>query len=182
MDRVTRYVLTGAPGCGKTSLLESLRLRGYGVVPEAATSVIAEEQANGVEAPWELPGFIDAVAAVQRLRQIGTPTPGTQFFDRSPVDTLALARYGKHPTSPALAQELERIAKEQVYDRQVFLVRPLGFVQWTSARRISFEDSVMFEQMHIDAYRECGYDLVEVPIASIEERADLIESYIVRSL
>ncbi len=179
---MARYVLTGAPGCGKTALLEALRARGYATVAEAASSVISAEQANGVDAPWAVPGFIDAVAAVQRLRQLAATPHGTVFFDRSPVDTLALARYAHHPTSPALTDELERIAKEQVYERQVFLVRPLGFAQWTTARRISFEDSLVFEQIHIDAYRECGYELIDVPIASIEERADLVESYITRSL
>jgi predicted ATPase len=36
-----RYVLTGAPGSGKTSLLQALAARGWAVVHEAATDVIA---------------------------------------------------------------------------------------------------------------------------------------------
>jgi predicted ATPase len=38
-----RFVLTGAPGAGKTALAVALRDRGYVIVAEAATDVIAEE-------------------------------------------------------------------------------------------------------------------------------------------
>lgn len=43
--------MTGAPGAGKTSILKGLQDRGYEVVEEAATDVIAREQALGVEEP-----------------------------------------------------------------------------------------------------------------------------------
>ena len=44
-----RFVITGAPGAGKTAILQVLRRRGYAVVDEAATDVIAAEQARGVD-------------------------------------------------------------------------------------------------------------------------------------
>lgn len=39
-----KYVLTGGPGTGKTTLLKELAKRGYQTVPEAARLVIQEEQ------------------------------------------------------------------------------------------------------------------------------------------
>lgn len=36
-----RFILTGAPGAGKTSILRALAASGYGVVPEAATHVMS---------------------------------------------------------------------------------------------------------------------------------------------
>ena len=36
-----RYVLTGAPGAGKTAVALALQRRGYALVPEAATDVIS---------------------------------------------------------------------------------------------------------------------------------------------
>ncbi|MEW2379094.1 AAA family ATPase [Micromonospora sp. NPDC047812] len=47
-----RYVLTGAPGAGKTTLADALRRRGWDVVAEAATDVIAAEQEQGGAEPW----------------------------------------------------------------------------------------------------------------------------------
>ena len=43
-----RFVLTGPPGAGKTSLLAELAGRGQRTVPEAATDVIAEGHRRGV--------------------------------------------------------------------------------------------------------------------------------------
>jgi predicted ATPase len=40
-----RYILTGAPGEGKTAILRHLELDGYGIVEGAATDIIALEQA-----------------------------------------------------------------------------------------------------------------------------------------
>jgi hypothetical protein len=36
-----RYIITGAPGAEKTAILQELKVRGYAVVGEAATDVIA---------------------------------------------------------------------------------------------------------------------------------------------
>ena len=72
-----RYILTGPPGAGKTAILRELQARGYAVVEEAATDVIAVAQAHGVDQPWSLPGFADEVVAVQRRRQEQPAAPGT---------------------------------------------------------------------------------------------------------
>ena len=44
-----RFILTGAPGAGKTAIVRELEARGFPVVEEAATDVIAREQAAGVD-------------------------------------------------------------------------------------------------------------------------------------
>lgn len=46
------YILTGAPGSGKTAVLRLLETLGYPVVEEAATDVIALANALGCEEPW----------------------------------------------------------------------------------------------------------------------------------
>jgi predicted ATPase len=54
-----RYVLTGAPGSGKTALLAALSQRGHVVVEEAATDVITRQQARGCDQVYfePAPGF-----------------------------------------------------------------------------------------------------------------------------
>jgi hypothetical protein len=59
------YILTGAPGSGKTAILRMLEDVGYPVVEEAATDVIALGNATSCDTPWEEPGFIDKVVAVR---------------------------------------------------------------------------------------------------------------------
>ncbi len=56
--------MTGAPGAGRTALLEALREQDYAVESEAATDVISRRQAAGVDAPWERDDFIDEVSSI----------------------------------------------------------------------------------------------------------------------
>jgi len=54
--------------------------------------------------------FIDLIVGLQQQRQMA-PVPATvavQFYDRSPLCTLALAHYLGRPIMPVLAQEVGR--------------------------------------------------------------------------
>src|SRR5215831_5109446 len=106
-----RFVITGAPGSGKTAIIRQLELDGFSVVEEAATDIIAAAQARGTTEPWTAPSFIDEIAELQKARQIRTSyqLDDVQFHDRSVVCTAALARYLGYPASAFLRGELERI-------------------------------------------------------------------------
>src|ERR1041385_8184572 len=106
-----RFIITGAPGAGKTAIIRQLELDGFSVVEEAATDVIAATQARGIAEPWTDPAFIDLIANLQRQRQLraSCQPDEIQFHDRSVVCTAALAAYLGHPVSTTLAEELERI-------------------------------------------------------------------------
>lgn len=176
-----RYVLTGAPGAGKTSILHGLRERGWAVVEEAATDVIAREQAIGVSEPWRSGDFIDKIVTVQRERQ--QPVPNgveVQFYDRSPFCTLALARYLGQPVTSTLTREIEGVARKQLFDRVVFFVRPLGFIVPTAARRISYGDSLKFEAIHETVYRDYGFEIIDVAAGLVEQRVTAIEARVAR--
>ena len=92
--------------------------------------------------------------------------------------TLTLARYLQLPVTPLLTKEVTRVIDEQVYQRAVFFVRPLGFITSTHVRRISCPDSLRFEATHKAVYREHGFHLVEISAATINHRAAAIDSYI----
>jgi predicted ATPase len=170
------YILTGAPGAGKTAILRLLEISGYAVVEEAATDVIALANALGREEPWQDHDFIDKIIALQRQRQdsIRAIQDTTVFFDRSPVCTLALSRYLGFTASRLLVREVSRVVVEGRYEAMAFFIRNQGFVQATAARRISFEDSLVFERLHEQTYRDLGFHLVEVPAGPLADRVALI--------
>lgn len=175
-----RFIITGAPGAGKTAIIRQLELDGYSVVEEAATDVIAAAHAQGKTDIWRYPWFIDEIARLQRDRQIqaSSQPAGVQFHDRCVLCTAALAAYLGHPVSPLLTGELERVKKEGIFQRQVFFIRNLGFVTPTEARRITFEETVRFEKIHEEIYREFGFELIFVEPGSVAERVAAIKAII----
>ena len=167
-----RYILTGTPGSGKTSILHELKSQGFPVVEEAATDVIAREQRCGNLEPHRRPDFIDAIVHVQKHRQLEAAigSDGIQWYDRSPVCTLALSRYLGYPSSVSLLEELERIEREGIFQRQVFFIENLGFCKPSEARKITFKESLVFEKIHEETYLSLGYDLIKIAPDTLSQR------------
>ena len=175
-----RFIITGAPGAGKTAIIRQLELDGFSIVEEAATAVIAAAQARGIAEPWTDPSFIDTVADLQRRRQIRASyqSDDVQFHDRCVICTAALATYLGYSFSPFLASELERIKDEGVYESRVFFIRNLGFIRPTEARRISFDETLRFERIHEETYRSLGYELITVEPGNLLDRVGVIKAAI----
>lgn len=171
-----RFILTGAPGAGKTVLLRQLELEGFGVLEEAATDLIALKQSGGIQEPWTDPGFPGEVVSLQRLRRLRAAhlPDKLQFHDRSAICTAALAVYLGYPVSAALTREIERIKAESFYQNRVLFIRNLGFIVHTEARRISFEETLRFERIHEETYRKFGFELAYVESGTVADRVAAI--------
>ena len=176
---MSRFILTGAPGSGKTAIIRQLELDGFSVVEEAATDVIALWQAQGVAEPWKHPSFIDAIAALQRQRQVRASHEAgeVQFHDRAAICTAALAVYLEYPLSDTLARELKRIETETIYQKHVFFIQHLGFITPTEARRISLQEALRFERVHEETYRNFGFTCVPIAPGSLLNRVEAIKRF-----
>lgn len=171
-----RYILTGTPGCGKTAIIRALEMTGASVVNEAATDIITYKQMQGELRPWEHPDFIDDVIRLQKHRQIDMCSNYSKlhFYDRSPICTYALAIHLGFKPSTNLMHEIERIQKNRIYEKRVFFIENLGFITNTETRKISFEESLGFEQVHLDAYQKFSYECVKIPAVPVLERVNII--------
>lgn len=169
--------MTGAPGAGKTAIIRQLEIDGFCVVEEATTDVIALWQAQGIAEPWTRQEFIDAVVSLQqsRERRAACATELVQFHDRSVVCTAALADYLGFPISQNLRQELRRVRTENVFQSRVLFIKNLGFITPTEARRITYEETVRFEQIHERTYRDLGFEITLIAPGSISDRVKQIK-------
>lgn len=168
------FILTGAPGAGKTLILRQLEADGIDIVEEAATDVIALEQALGNAEPHLRPEFIDSIASLQVRRLARPPAGAVRVSDRSLICTLALAEYLGHPVPRELDEAIAALVEGGRFERQVLFVELLGFIKNTEARRISFEDSVRFEAFHVAAYERLGFSLKRIPPMPLRERTDFV--------
>jgi predicted ATPase len=172
-----RFILTGAPGSGKTAIIRQLELDGFSTVEEAATDIIALKQAQGIAQPWTHHSFIGEITTLQKQRRLRTSCRAyeVQFHDRSPVCTLALAKYLEYPVPEILSRELECIKAENVFEKQVLFIRNLGFITHTEARRITFDETLRFEKIHEEVYSEVGFTIVPIEPGNLKERIAAIK-------
>ncbi|MBI4140585.1 ATP-binding protein [Candidatus Woesearchaeota archaeon] len=162
-----KYVITGGPCTGKTTLVNALEQHGYVVIPEAARQIIYEEKqkSDGI-LPWtDFSGFQNLVVR----RQISLEASvDADFGDRSGIDGIAYCWLG----NVCVPDELAKYVASAKYSA-VFLLDRLPYKQ--DAERV--EDDATAEKIHgliETAYRECGHNIIRVPVLPVEQRVEFI--------
>jgi predicted ATPase len=164
-----KYVLTGGPGIGKTTVLNILTERGYKIIPEAARLIIEEEKNKDSEAlPWKNLQLFQEKVAAEQIKLESKIIDEQVFLDRGLIDNHGYCTHKKVPT-PKVALEEGRGR----YNKVFILDRIPGYK--TDESR--FEDEKTAKEIHsaiIQSYLDFGYDIVTVPVLPPEERADFI--------
>ena len=127
-----RFVLTGGPGAGKTTVLEALAERGYQYMPETARTIIKERLEAGLSLRPPLAQFGQDILQrdISYYRETAV-TDKPVFFDRGVVDALGLL-YEAEAISPT---EVETYLREFLYNQVVFLLPPWESIYRTDAQR-----------------------------------------------
>lgn len=167
-----RFVLTGAPGTGKTSVLAALARR-YSVVPEPARRIIADYRASTGDSAGE-PSAGEMVSRMleQTVAAFDRPVRGLRVHDRGIPDVIAYAEI-----LDVDAREARLAATGRRYADPVFVFPPWEDIHtMDDMRRMEFRWASDWHDALVDAYRSTGHELLEVPRLPVPDRARFIEA------
>lgn len=166
----TLFVLTGGPGAGKTTVVDTLAAEGYATAPEAGRAIIRDQTAiGGSILPWKDPiAFSEHMLTWEMRSHAAASQAGVvTFFDRGVPDVIGYLRL----SGLAVPPHVERAAELFRYNRRVFILPPWEKIfRPDEERRQDFSEAERTFVVVRDAYRDVDYQCIEVPMASPEER------------
>jgi predicted ATPase len=170
-------VITGGPGSGKTSLIEALAAQGHAVRPEAGRAIIRDQQASGgTGLPWLDPAQFAALMLAADLRghAEALARAADVFFDRGIPDIPGYLTLCALP----IPEAVDRAARDLRYRRTVFIAPPWREIFTQDAeRKQDFAEAERTHAAMATIYPRYGYVLVELPRASVAERAAFVLSH-----
>jgi predicted ATPase len=168
------FVITGGPGSGKSTLVEALAGAGIRTMAEAGRAIIQDQVAIGGEAlPWsDRRAFAELMLSweMRSYREAMRPG-GTVIFDRGVADVLGYLRLTKLP----IPLHVERAARMFRYHPRVFIAPPWREIFGLDAeRKQGFEEAQATYEAMGETYSGLGYELVPLPLDSVEERVRFV--------
>ncbi len=164
-------IISGGPGAGKTTLLDALAEHGYTAYPEIPRLLIEQESSkeNGI-LPWhDLPAFAALCYDAMRVQKQLAQSQPTVFLDRA-IPDICTYLLGAEQVVPA---EYWQASLE--YHPQVFMCEPNSTTyQQDEVRPYAFEEALQIHQRLVNTYSGLGYECIDVPMASIEQRVEFV--------
>jgi predicted ATPase len=161
------HVITGAPCCGKTTLIDQLANQGFQTVPETARLYIEREMAKG-RTIHPIRANADALQRSIKDMQLsiegGLRANDVLFLDGAVPGSLAWYRaFGLNPNEILLECFHHRYAS-------VFILDPLPFQPDDQRVEEIVAIAGYLDEWHTRDYSALGYSVVRVPVLSPEER------------
>ncbi len=174
-DNIDRLVVfTGGPGSGKSTLIDALEQHGYARSDEAGRGIIQDQVAiDGPVLPWrDRQAFAEAMLGWElRSYRMAQRHPGPVLFDRGVPDVIGYLRLCGLP----VPDHLLRAAAAFRYRQQVFIAPPWPAIYRQDAeRKQSLDEAERTYHAVAQAYRDCGYTLIELPRADVAARVRFV--------
>lgn len=168
-----KIVLIGAPGTGKTSVIESLVKKGHYCFPEISREVTLEARKEGIEQLFlHDPVLFSSKLIEGRLKQYQqAASKALTFFDRGLPDVVAYHHY----LGTEYPEYFNQVCQENPYD-SVFVLPPWEAIHTSDTVRYeTFEQAKKIHDCLMKAYTHYSMSPVVVPLGSVEERVEFIE-------
>ena len=172
-----KYIITGAPGTGKTAIINTLMQKGYSCAEEISREIIAEQLSIGGDIlPWKNQiAFENHIANLRKEQYLNSSKNKNYFFDRSSIDCVAYLKANKL----AITTEINQIIEQCVFNKEVFITPFWEEIYINDGERVEgIQEAINIENSLIETYKSLGYTLVKVPKLSVNERVNFILSKI----
>ncbi len=170
------FVITGGPGSGKTTLIDSLERAGFARSQEAGRAIIQDQQAiDGPALPWRNPALFAELMLAWEIRSfhMAQRLPGPVFCDRGVPDVVGYLRLMDLPVPAHMHKAAERFR----YHQRVFIAPPWPEIfQPDAERRQTLQDAVRTYEAMVTSYEELDYTLIELPRCGVVERVAFVRS------
>ena len=167
------FVLTGAMGSGKSAILEQLITMGLACVAEPARQILQEQRAISARGVPEIDPDLFTQLMLSRatsfyLENFATET--LSVFDRGIPDLIAYAELFGLDTKIYYSS-----ATLYKYHPCVFWFKGWKDIyKQDDERKMSFQQAYEFGERVHEIYRELGYQVIQVPLLPIDNRAEFI--------
>jgi predicted ATPase len=179
MEQPFYYILTGAMGSGKSTIIRHLLENNFFCIPEPAREILMEQRninADGVpEKNSDLFTQLMLSRATNNYKKYYENNYSI-IFDRAMPDMIAYADLFQLDT-----KIYYNAAKYYKYNNTVFLFKGWKEIYTNdNERKMNFEQANDFGNRVEEIYHELGYNIITVPKINIDERIKFIENIILK--
>ena len=169
-----RVVITGGPGTGKTSIIESLEKMNFNVFNESSREVTKKYKNNDSEQYFlSNPTNFSNILMDKRKKQFeeGSKSKNDYFFyDRGIPDILAYLNFKKIEYKSSMMKEILKFN----YDT-IFIAEPWKAIYTNDSERYETYDELLEIDFHIKKiYKQLGYNIIILPKKSVKDRVTFI--------
>jgi predicted ATPase len=168
-----KYIITGGPGTGKTSIINELTNRGINCYSEVARSVIIQELAAESNAlpNKDVLAFTKRVVKIMRMNLNECDKHLLNFFDRGLPDSAGYLWSEGVETPDYLTEAITKADYENI----VFIAPFWKDIYTIDNQRIeSPEVAQKIDTAIRHVYSNFGYTLKEIPLLPVKQRVDFI--------
>lgn len=167
------YILSGAPGSGKSTILKQLKDRGYTCVDEPAREIIAEQKSIDGDGLYNRDKklFLELMLSrsIHQYKKFES-IKNSVIFDRGIPDMIGYAKLFEVDASSSI-----NAAKVYQYSKSILFLPSWHEIYVTDGdRTMSFAAAKEFGDLIKQAYIDLGYNIIDVPLLTIDKRVEFI--------
>lgn len=169
-----KIVVTGGPSTGKTSIISDLEKSDEICMHEVSRVILKEAKKNGTDNLFLDDPLLFSNRLLQgRIQQFNNASlinSSRIFLDRGIPDIIAYLDFINEKVPSGFIEA----SQKHIYD-QVFILPPWREIYTGDTERYeTYDQSKRIYQHLLKTYSDLGYDCIEVPKGSLQERIDFL--------